>query len=154
MLCSQGPSLRLVDRASSLSSLEKQFEALDFSCIYERKAKNQMSYADHGDNASAHFNCPSSRDVSSGKQPKQNRHSACVSHKDFFPSLEAINEEQSETDNSVVELGMKYDLTLPDRHYHQAKNMGYLHRKGRHYRRTKCSKENNDFPRRERSVTF
>ena len=147
MLCSEGPSLRLSDRVLAMSDLEKQ---LDFSCIYERKAQYELASEETSPaKDSPECKCLRPQDVSS----KQDRH-LCNAHKDFFPSLEAIDEEQEENVASVAELGMKYDLTLPDRHYSQAKSMGYLqHRKGRHYRRKVFAKEN-DFPRRERSITF
>lgn len=151
MICSEGPSLRLADRALGMTDLEKQFDSLDFSCIYERKAQGELANKEIINGAQElECNCVRPKHVSS----KHDRHSFYM-HKDYSPSLEAINEEQGESDaSSVAELGMKYDLTLPDRHYHQAKNMGYLqHRKGRHYRRKVFTKEN-DFPRRPRSITF
>ena len=153
MLCSEGPSLRLVDRVPVMSDLEKQFDALDFSCFYERKAQCELASEEINREINSAkelaCHCPRSQEVSS----KQERHQVNM-HQEFCPSLEAINEEQGDTDASVAAIGMKYDLTLPDRHYNQAKNMGYLqHRKGRHYRRKVFSKEN-DFPRRPRSITF
>ena len=152
MLCSEGPSLRLADRVLGMSDLEKQLDMLDFSCIYERKAQYEISNEEiKSPKESECSSSPRSRETPS----KPDRYS-CNLHNDFCPSLEAINEEQGENDvSSVAKLGMKYDLTLPDRHYHQAKNMGYLqhHHKGRHYRRKNFAKEN-DFSRRPRSITF
>ena len=148
MLCSQGPSLRLADRVFTVPDLEKQFNTLDFSCIYERKA--QCELASEEITSAKESECKCSRPQ---ETIKQDRHS-CNMHQDFLPRLESINEEQGENDASMAELGMKYDLSLPDRHYHQAKNMGYLqHRRGRHYRRKAFDKDN-DFPRRPRSITF
>ena len=149
MLCSQGPSLRLADRVLTVPDLEKQFNALDFSCIYERKAQCELVCEEINSVKELECKCSRSQEVAI----KQDRHS-CNMHQDFLPRLESINEEQGENDASMAELGMKYDLTLPDRHYNQAKNMGYLqHRKGRHYRR-KAFVKDNDFPRRPRSITF
>jgi hypothetical protein len=149
MLCSQGPSLRLADRVLAVSDLEKQFNSLDFSCIYERKAQCELASEEVNSAKESECKCSRPHEVAI----KQDKHS-CNMHQDFLPSLAAINEEQGENDTSMAELGMKYDLTLPDKHYHQAKNMGYLqHRKGRHYRR-KAFANNNDFPRRPRSITF
>ena len=152
MLCSEGPSLRLADRVLGMSDLEKQLDVLDFSCIYERKAQCELSNEEISSIKESLESNGSSRfqEIPS----KQDRHS-CNLHKDFCPSLEAINEEQGENEVTVAKVGLKYDLTLPDRHYHQAKNMGYLqhHHKGRHYRRKNFTKEN-DFQRRPRSITF
>ena len=151
MLCSQGPSLRLADRVLGMSDLEKQFDSLDFSCIYERKARYELASEKISITEESDCKCLRPSDVSSRHDLKY----SCNMHKDFCPSLEAINEEQTESDTAaVVELGAKYDLTLPDRHYNQAKSMGYLqHRKGRHYRRKVFAKDN-DFARRPRSITF
>lgn len=149
MLCSEGPSLRLADRPLAMSDLEKQ-PNFSYGYVYERRAAHYEMATEVINSSIAE-----SPECKRFRQDFPNKHHG-TAYKEYFPSLEAIDEEQGEDDASqeVAELGMKYDLSLPDKHYHRAKNMGYLqHRKGRHYRRKKFTKEN-DFPRRERSVTF
>lgn len=150
MLFSEAPSIHLDDRPMAMSDWEKAEKACDFSCVYERKASK------------AHYettlekDSPKSQDIAECRCLRQDSPSSlrCSMHKEFFPSLEAINEEEADERKAVNELDMKYDLSLSDRHYAKAQNMGYLrHRKGRHYRR-KAFEKGNDMPRRERSVTF
>ena len=149
MLCSETPSIHLDDRPIAMSDWEKAERACDFSCVYERKASNAHYEMTEKDT-------PKLYDIAECRCLRQDSPNSlqCSMHKGFFPSLEAINEEEADETKAVDELDMKYDLSLPDRHYAKAKDMGYLrHHKGRHYRR-KAFAKGNDIPRRERSVTF
>lgn len=144
MLYSETPSIRLDDQPLSMSDWEKAERACDFSCVYERKAQCEAT-EDIPRPQDIECRCP---------RPDSSSTRRCSLHREYFPSLEAIHEEEGTEEKAVDELGMKYDLSLPNRHYSKARNMGYLrHRKGRRFRR-KAFMEENDFPRRERSVTF
>lgn len=147
MLCSQVPYLRLDDPPLSMSDWEKTERVCDFSCIYERKAHQAKEDKIPSPNETE---CRCTR-----QDPANTNTNRCSLHREFFPSLEAIDEvEEGDETKAVEELDKKYDLSLPDRHYSKAKNMGYLqHRKGRHFRRKAFGRES-DFPRRQRSVTF
>ena len=146
MLCQKIPNIAIAidDEPLSMTEWEKTEKPYDFSSIYERKAHSEVTDATEAGKRDL-AGCPCTR-----LEDKR-----CSVHKEFFPSLEAINEEEAEGENAVKELDMKYDLSLSHRHYSTAKNKGYLqHHKGRHFRKKAFSKQDIDFPRRSRSVTF
>lgn len=148
MLCSQTPSIRLDDRPLAMSDWEKPEDTSDLSSVYERKANCDTMTEEDTQRSQASAECRCLREES----PDSLR---CSMHKEFFPSLEAINEEAADETKAVEELKIKYDLSLPDRHHREAKNMGYLrHHKGRHFRRKTFGKDGDLPARRERSVTF